>query len=251
MCIIVIKNRGVTLDKALLHTCFENNPDGAGIAWADGQWVHVIRGLMTLETLGLALESFSTELEKNLTVFHFRQATVGGVLPALTHPFPLPAYADKKYSTMYKAKAVLFHNGHISGLGSRSAKGDKIRSDTLALAECLSDMCAPDRQRMLNFLVETGQKFTILTPSGVALYGKFITDLQHSGYKFSNSTYKPDLYKGWDLYKWRNFEFPKTGAASDSDEVDICEFCYGVKGVMRRDGYMICEDCYHELRDVL
>ena len=48
MCIIVAKKSGVYMpDKTILHTCFENNPDGAGVMWNESNKVHIRKGFMT------------------------------------------------------------------------------------------------------------------------------------------------------------------------------------------------------------
>lgn len=238
MCIIVIKDKGVKTDRDLLHTCFQNNPDGCGIAYGDGKTVHVVKGLMTEESLDLALDIFEKDLEKNVSVFHFRQATAGKVIPELTHPFPIPANKTNRYSTLYNANCVLFHNGHISGFGRNSKE-----SDTMVVAQYLSSFCPKDRDRFLQFLAETGQKFALLYPSTVITYGNFVADQKYKGYRFSNGGYKTHDSDG--IWLWRYL----LKHEDDDDERElICEFCYSTQNVKLIDNYHICDDCYRDLK---
>ena len=42
MCVIVAKEKGIVMpDKNILKTCFNHNPDGAGIMWNQGNAVHI------------------------------------------------------------------------------------------------------------------------------------------------------------------------------------------------------------------
>ena len=47
MCIIVAKEKGVAMPEMnILKTCFENNPDGAGVMWNENNKVEIRKGFM-------------------------------------------------------------------------------------------------------------------------------------------------------------------------------------------------------------
>lgn len=111
MCIIAVcERRHLTQDE--VQGCWMENPDGAGIAWASGGEVHIVKGLMTRGEL----EGVLRELQESRPfpyIVHFRLATSGPSCPELTHPFPvLPdAPLDLEWSGTVP---VLAHNGHVA-----------------------------------------------------------------------------------------------------------------------------------------
>ena len=57
MCIIVAKRSGIPMpDRTILHTCFENNPDGAGVMWTEDHKVHIRKGFMTVDDFRKSIE---------------------------------------------------------------------------------------------------------------------------------------------------------------------------------------------------
>lgn len=102
MCLIVwCKGRRMTMGE--VNRAWNINPDGAGVAWAADGKVCFIRGIMKKKRLKKLLSRLSPPY-----VVHFRFATSGGVVPELTHPFPIGMNDVALEGT---AKAVLFHNG--------------------------------------------------------------------------------------------------------------------------------------------
>ena len=92
MCIIVAKNKGIDMpDNKTLERCFQNNPDGAGIMYAENGAVHIRKGFMTYSDF----KNYLNELENRLNlkntalVMHFRITTHGGTNPQTCHPFPI------------------------------------------------------------------------------------------------------------------------------------------------------------------
>lgn len=79
------------------------NPHGSGLAWLVGRHVEYVKNLS------------AAEIHKRLgriagpAIVHFRISTVGGVTPALCHPFPVTHRAELRRHG--RARAVLFHNG--------------------------------------------------------------------------------------------------------------------------------------------
>ncbi len=83
------------------------NKDGFGFAWVEGGNVRWDKGYESGE-LNAALMDRYLALPFPKAI-HFRLATHGGVIPELTHPFPIKRGVP--HDLAGTAKAVLFHNG--------------------------------------------------------------------------------------------------------------------------------------------
>lgn len=84
MCIIVYKPAGFGLPNTeTLRICWENNPHGAGLMWADGEKVHVRKGYMSWDAFKDALDEATDSMDVISTpmALHFRIATHGAIVP--------------------------------------------------------------------------------------------------------------------------------------------------------------------------
>ena len=94
----------------MIEKAFDHNDDGGGMAWreADEKGENVV-----VWKKGLTVEQM-TELCATAPIpyiAHFRVASIGGVRPSLTHPFPIGKVASLALEGRTKGY-VLFHNGH-------------------------------------------------------------------------------------------------------------------------------------------
>lgn len=126
MCIIVYKPCGIKMPrKADLRKCFEANPHGAGLMWAEGGWVHIRKGFMDFDSF------YKTISRKDWTsvpmVIHFRITTQGGVQKGLTHPFPVTGTYEGMRMLGLKARCAIAHNGIIG----TTSDGAKDHNDTM------------------------------------------------------------------------------------------------------------------------
>ena len=103
MCVILVCPADVRPDRHLLAACHATNPHGAGVAWREAGEVRWFKGLELAEVEAL-VPSLPGEI-----VIHFRIASVGDVVPALCHPFPVTRLSTTRLTG--HARAVLFHNG--------------------------------------------------------------------------------------------------------------------------------------------
>ncbi len=103
MCVILVCPDGVRPDRDTLTACHETNPHGAGVAWRENGEVRWFKGL-SLDEVTALVPSLPGEI-----VIHFRIASVGEVVPALCHPFPVTRLSTTRLTG--HARAVLFHNG--------------------------------------------------------------------------------------------------------------------------------------------
>ena len=107
MCVIMIANK-VRPTEEMIRRAWESNKDGGGIAWREGDEVYWKKGIDTVEQMIEFMREAPTPY-----VAHFRVASIGGVKPALTHPFPISPTVSVALQGRTKG-AVLFHNGHWS-----------------------------------------------------------------------------------------------------------------------------------------
>lgn len=83
------------------------NKDGFGYAWVDRDTVRFDKGFDASELTDALIEKYlALPFPKAI---HFRLATHGGVIPELTHPFPIKRGVP--HDLVGTARAVLFHNG--------------------------------------------------------------------------------------------------------------------------------------------
>ena len=191
MCVIAICNdRKLTEEE--LHSCWQNNDDGAGMAWFDGKKHVIEKGYMKYD-------EFKSRYE-NIDIFphvvHFRIATAGGKIPELTHPFVCTRKSPTSIEWIGK-EPVLFHNGIVTNwyamadlLGIKVP--DNYWSDTRVLASIITE-------EELDFLKDEGGKYAVLVGKEIVTYGHFI---EVNGIRFSNFSYNGvwNVYAGFDYY---------------------------------------------------
>lgn len=101
-CIVYVEDKRPSED--MVNRMWDRNDDGAGFAWREGGDVVWEKGL-TLEESHIYMQDLPTPF-----IAHFRVASVGGVCPELTHPFPVSM--DSTLALTGRTKGfVLFHNG--------------------------------------------------------------------------------------------------------------------------------------------
>ncbi len=116
MCIIVAKKSGISMpDRTIIQTCFENNPDGAGVMWNESNKVHIRKGFMTWLDFDNFMNTLSNriDLTKASVVMHFRITTHGGTNPHNCHPFPVSGKIHHLKQLSFKTSVGVCHNGVI------------------------------------------------------------------------------------------------------------------------------------------
>lgn len=127
MCVIVYKPQGNKLPSMKdLKACFEANPHGAGLMWAETGSVHIRKGFMTWEAFKTALAQRAKWDDVPL-VIHFRITTQGGVKPGLTHPFAVCGSYDGMAALSVSCEMGIAHNGIIA----TTSDGAKDHNDTM------------------------------------------------------------------------------------------------------------------------
>lgn len=227
MCIICIVNNKRAFGKEEIENCYTMNSDGVGLAYVENNDVYVVKGLMDVKDI----MSMVKKLKKTPFVIHFRQISAGYISVNQCHPFPISQEYEviekgKNY-LIYRAKAVLFHNGTIIDkmlthlYRKHFPDAESLASDTQMLSALI-------RKGVLDLdvlnLYSTGNKFVVLTSSGeIKTYGTFIEDRKNlysnSGYCYTDSFYNKYAYI-WTNWYDKEETKRKKNRKKDIEDVD-------------------------------
>ena len=216
MCILIHKPKGIDMpEREYLKNCFDNNPDGIGIAWVDSRGItHIRKGFMKFKAFMKFINPIKKEMKKYDVILHFRYATHGSVSPGNCHPFPIDVNLKNLRSTAYSGRfEILAHNGVIFEYGN--VKNSSDLSDTMVLAKRLHDKGIESDE--IKKVIETGGKFCISDKEGnIKRYGQFIEDM---GIFWSNDTYLyAEVYK--PVYKPIKYAASKYQTYTPYDIID-------------------------------
>lgn len=148
MCVIVHKPAKVAITAKDLGNMWKTNPDGAGIAWYDSKRKKLAyyKGIMEFDLLKAEVDK---RVDQDL-VIHLRIATHGAVCAQNCHPFEIrkdQSRTQGKTGKVSYTENLLFHNGIISGYGSRAV------SDTVDfITRTLSEIPEKIRTEVLSFV---------------------------------------------------------------------------------------------------
>ena len=202
MCIIIVKPKGKTIEKELLHYCWKKNNDGGGFAYAENNKIKIYKELEDFEKFWSLYESHvknpkarndktKTREELYNVLIHFRIGTSGEVNKTNIHPF------------LVNDTYAFAHNGIITSI---DIPVKSVFSDTYVFNEILRDMplhwIKNQSQRILvkNF-IGLGSKLAFIDKKGnyrIMREDKGDWDTEDTGCWFSNLGYKGWAYWGKD-----------------------------------------------------
>lgn len=119
MCVIVHKKPNIIIQKKILRECWNKNPHGAGMMWADNGKLYTEKGFMTFDLLWERLSHKDFDPNKKELLIHFRFATSGLKTGDLCHPF------------VVNPNLAFMHNGILHNEEMEDFHG--IKSDTQLL----------------------------------------------------------------------------------------------------------------------
>lgn len=186
MCIIAFKPAGYPIwDDETIETMFYNNPDGAGVMYAEDGKVQIDKGYMTLEELLDYL--YSRDFTDIPLFLHCRIGTSGGNTRLNCHPYPL----WKRNSLHTTCEIGFMHNGVLWDYNPpySSHINDSQNFKNKVLNKLPHNFIPNEGIRIL---LEKGfgasNRFALLDGNGnYELIGKWI---HSNGYMYSNSSYQ-------------------------------------------------------------
>lgn len=238
MCIAIFKPKNIIIEKDILKTCSENNPDGIGFAYIKDNKI-IINKYMDFDDF---YSDYSKVEITSPMLIHFRIATHGKVSVQNCHPFRL------------NSRMALVHNGIISGYGDRETK-----SDTLDFIEKVIGNISYKMWKNPSFRELVGNaigysKFCILDVSG----NHYIINEQKGvwvdGVWFSNTSYKPKVTyiktsdkddKTWDMYGNETYDsWYKRTHKSDDGQQSLFDTKHGdIDNTVDEDDYAFIYQC--------
>ena len=227
MCIIIAKKKGILYTKEVLEenitTAWENNQDGAGIAFKkEGEEkIFISKGIFLLKDLLFILSKLNIQINDEL-IIHLRIGTSGLIDDSNTHPFIIADTLSEiaLTKTGFVTQPVLTHNGVFG----RFTKEESNYSDTIWFIKdflglkWLNAFLKEDTDKFLNLFktVINYNKLAILYPDipmKIINEDSFIVD---KGILYSNNTYnkvptytkKYDWYDGYPSRKKKQYSLP-------------------------------------------
>jgi len=200
MCQIAVCEKRPLTEKEI-EEFWRSNSDGVGLAWIEGKKVHYKKGFMKMK------EFISWYLprayELGLHVVHFRLKSAGEEVQELTHPFPITDHFNLSLEGF--SDAVLFHNGTVSDYKEylillsliKGVKIPRYYSDSSVMAVLVHYVGE-------NILHEGHNRFAILRPDGVKLFGSWRSEngILLSSYRYGYTYWKKedDLFEKYKGY---------------------------------------------------
>ena len=185
MCVAIYKPAGVKApDMETLKSCWDANPDGAGLAWRTPSAkypVHIEKGFMTWDEFKRYWTSAGIDEYDGDLFIHFRITTHGGTSEGNTHPFPISNNDKILKSLSMSSEFAMMHNGVLP-----IAPDNKLISDTMMLSKLIArggfEKKILDTLNLIEDLVGSN-KIAVMTADDVHLVG---TWQDVDGVKFSN-----------------------------------------------------------------
>ena len=183
MCVIVTAEKGSmpTIDQ--LTRMSETNPDGAGIAWHDGNGLHRVRHSDNGKTLAFITEHWN-ELKATPCLIHFRLATHGAVNTENTHPF--------RYTLGNDEHGYIAHNG-IAQKHTNGRYASDSRNAILAWQAGQADLADGSQGRFA--LIDQNGRLEWLTADHETIPGGT------GAIEVSNTNWDTDGLIGYDLWE--------------------------------------------------
>ena len=226
MCIAILQRRKIK--RKILSNCFDNNPDGAGYMFHDGQELIIKKGFFTFKGFySNYIDDWNKYKKVSDFILHFRIMTSGLKNSRNCHPHVVQMEKEK-------VKLAFVHNGIID------IETEYVSSDSIAFAKLLKQL----PKNFLNnnaiiSLIETRiekSKLIFMDNKGETTIVNEDLGEWEKGNWFSNTSYSYQTYF-------------KKKAIKELPIYDHCEFCGEAlkdweNSLYNHEGYDICYNCY-------
>jgi predicted glutamine amidotransferase len=267
MCVAIYKPSGIAAPSIeTLKSCWDANPDGAGLAWRtpdDKHPLHIEKGFMSWKEFESYWKSAGIDKYDGDLFIHFRITTHGGTTDGNTHPFPISNNDNVLKSLSLSCNHVIMHNGVLP-----ITPDNESISDTMMLSKLIArggfEKNTPQLMDLLEELIGTN-KIAMMTSDDVYLIGdwKMVDGVYYSN---THHQYKATIATQWDYWGYGYGEYNKPSdkrvsdcvAASDGEDYctfiptqqevkdlnnGICPWCEQSKSIDEYEDCWICYDC--------
>ena len=178
MCIAIVKPQGTEISDEYLKNCFDNNRDGAGIAYAKDGKLYIIKGIFDKNTFIKAVRKAEKLAEGDMLI-HCRISTSGKIDKSNCHPH------------IVNNSVVMIHNGILD---IDVPKKSKV-SDTVIFIEkylkklkrdFVKDECI---MNLIELAIGSNNKFAFLNNKGESFICNYKAGIVENGIWYSNDTY--------------------------------------------------------------
>jgi len=186
MCIAILNTKGL-ISKKTLKNCWENNPDGAGLAYPEAGAMKTYKELKDFKSFYKHYADVRTRLPDNVNMLiHFRIATHGKINETNCHPF------------LINKNTAFIHNGVISNskMGTSPDFSDTYLFNQTILKKLQSNFIA--NEAILNLLASYigGSKLVFLNGNNEWSIVNEKSGIWDKDNWFSNTSYEEDMYYG-------------------------------------------------------
>jgi predicted glutamine amidotransferase len=234
MCIAILKTKNGTITDAELKNSFENNSDGAGIAYTKNNELRIVKGIFDVETFIKTVRQ-AEKLADNNMLIHCRIGTSGLNDKENTHPFVI------------NNNICLIHNGvlHID-----VPKGSKINDTQIFINKYMkgikNDTIMKNHtfHNILEEMIGASNKFVILNNKGEFKIINEKAGNWENGCWFSNNGHKTtrvrytSAFDNWEKY-YNGYTKKNVcysyGWDEDDYEVDYDELPFDKEGLTSQD----------------
>lgn len=185
MCIAIVKPQGTYISDEQLENCFDNNKDGAGIAYANNGKIYVVKGIFDKKEFIKEVRKAEKVAEGDMLI-HCRIGTSGLKNKKNCHPHTV------------NENLVMIHNGILD---IDIPENSKV-SDTVIFIETYLKNLSKDfvKSEPIMHLIEKAignrNKFAFLNNKGESFICNYKAGIVEDGIWYSNDTYS----FSWDRY---------------------------------------------------
>jgi hypothetical protein len=221
MCIIAAKPAGVAWpEEKYIRACYDGNPDGVGMAWADKSGLHVWKKSTSWQSFWKHLKA----VEECSVLMHCRYATNGSIRTKNCHPFLLPN------------GVAMVHNGIID---IEPLKKDMTDSETFGLSYIApfsaKELRKPHVKGLLETAIGSRNKIVMLDRRGEFIFLNKEAGEEFEGIWFSNHGYIPYVPQ-----PKMSFHSPWMNQYDANEVSDVPEMCEGDCGLCPVDLWENC-----------
>jgi predicted glutamine amidotransferase len=215
MCIAILKTKNGIITDEELRNSFENNSDGAGIAYTHNNALMIVKGIFDVETFIKTVRQAEMIADNNMLI-HCRIGTSGLNDKENTHPFVI------------NNNICLIHNGILD---ITVPKGSKINDTQIFINKYMkgikNDTIMKNKtfHNILEEMIGSSNKFVILNNKGEFTIINEKAGNWENGCWFSNNGHKnprvkhTTAFRNWERY-YNNYYSTNCCYAYDIDEDD-------------------------------